>query len=236
MKERIYSILLTDALNANCDCPLCAVEKKLESDALDYFLGASMMEPDERTFTNAKGFCRRHLHSLYDRGNRLSFALILDTHINEARGKLARKSRPPKSGVFSRGAAKKSVEKMCGAIDEIVNSCALCEKLDGQMRNCARNFVCLWNEEPEFREKFEAAKGLCLPHMRLILHSASDEIGGKKLDEFLKIMYDTQNKTLQKLNEDMNWFTQKYDYRNQDAPWGDSKHVLPRAVSRLGKY
>ena len=31
----------------------------------------------------------------------------------------------------------------------------------------------------------------------------------------------------------MEWFTLKFDYRNQDKPWGNSKNALERTVNRL---
>ena len=60
MKERIYSIPLTEALEENSGCPLCTLEKKLQEQAVEYFLGPSMMEPDSREMTNEKGFCKNH--------------------------------------------------------------------------------------------------------------------------------------------------------------------------------
>ena len=36
MKEHIYTIALTDALAEKCECPLCIIEKKLDSDTVDY--------------------------------------------------------------------------------------------------------------------------------------------------------------------------------------------------------
>ena len=38
---------------------------------------------------------------------------------------------------------------------------------------------------------------------------------------------------LQRLEKELNWYTQKFDYRNQDAPWGDSKDALERTVNKL---
>ena len=46
MKEKIYTIPVTEAFQQDCECPLCLMEEKLEEEALEYTLGASMMEPD----------------------------------------------------------------------------------------------------------------------------------------------------------------------------------------------
>ena len=42
-----------------------------------------MMEPDSREITNEKGFCKRHMGMLFDKKNRLSLALMLETHVKE---------------------------------------------------------------------------------------------------------------------------------------------------------
>ena len=88
MKERIYSIPLTEALEGNSGCPLCTLEKKLQEQAVEYFLGPSMMEPDSREMTNEKGFCKNHIKMLFDRKNRLSLALMLETHIKSVEGEI----------------------------------------------------------------------------------------------------------------------------------------------------
>ena len=33
--------------------------------------------------------------------------------------------------------------------------------------------------------------------------------------------------------KDLEWFTLKFDYRNQQKPWGNSRDALERTVSRL---
>jgi hypothetical protein len=37
--------------------------------------------------------------------------------------------------------------------------------------------------------------------------------------------------------KELQWFTQKFDYRNQEKPWGSSKDAVPRILQKLtGKY
>lgn len=234
MKERIYSIPLTEALEKDCDCIMCVVAKNMEDSNIDYFLGPSMMEPECRMVTNNRGFCPRHLSALYERGNRLSLALMLDTRLEEVRGRLKKRSKLFKLTGFGSGGARKSVEKLCEDLDKMMNTCAVCDKLEPEIFAAAENLVYLWNKEKDFREKFNRSKGLCLNHMKMVVKAAGEELTGKPLDEFIKELTTLQNARLDELNEDVHWFTQKYDYRNQDAPWGNAKDALPRAVKRLG--
>ncbi|NLM50433.1 MAG: ABC transporter substrate-binding protein [Clostridiaceae bacterium] len=236
MKEQIYTIPLNDALAEDSECLMCSLEKKLEDDAISYFLGPAMMEDDVRKITNEKGFCRRHYHLMLDKGGRLSLALMIDTHLEEVREKLGKKSKKPHSSFLSKKAALNSINEMVNAIEQIQSSCAVCDKLARQLKQAYSNFIYLWDTEAEFRKKFLNSKGLCLPHMAELLRIAPNELGGKKLDSFVGDIYDLQNAQLERLNGEVNWFTKKYDYRNQDEPWGTAQDSLPRAVTKLSKY
>lgn len=50
MKEKLYTIPLNDAMNAEDECPFCFIERNVEQDIMDYVLGscASYMESDTR--------------------------------------------------------------------------------------------------------------------------------------------------------------------------------------------
>ncbi len=231
MKERIYSIPLTDALNADCGCVMCALEEKLENDAVEYFMGASKMEPEIRIMTNKKGFCRRHLHMMEAAGSPLGLALMLDTHLEELRARLEKKGG--RGGLF---AAKKNAEAICAELEKIIDGCAVCDKLNGHVFDAAANLVYLWDKEPDFREKLGNSRGLCLPHTLLVLRAAGTELSGKRLDEFVDFIVTAQSEGLEELNGDVNWFTRKFDFNNRDADWKNSKDAVPRAVNKLVKF
>ena len=39
--------------------------------------------------------------------------------------------------------------------------------------------------------------------------------------------------SLRRVNQEVNWFTQKFDYLNQDKPWGTSRDAVERAITKL---
>ncbi|NLE68688.1 MAG: hypothetical protein GX611_00720, partial [Clostridiales bacterium] len=41
------------------------------------------------------------------------------------------------------------------------------------------------------------------------------------------------NENLKRLEEELEWFTLKFDYRNADKPWGNSRDALERTVNKL---
>ena len=82
MKEKLYTIPLNEAVDANDECPFCYIERDVEQNLLDYCLGsaASYMQSDTRDMTDKYGFCREHIRKMYDYGNTLGNAWILKTH------------------------------------------------------------------------------------------------------------------------------------------------------------
>lgn len=231
MKERIYSIPLTEALEETHRCILCTLEKKLEEQAVEYFLGPSMMEPDSREITNKKGFCKRHMTKLFDKKNRLSLALMLETHVKELEKSLA---MPKRAGLFSKESPSKLLSD---GIYQKIESCALCDKLNLQMRCAAENLSYLWDKEEDFRKMFENSEGLCLEHMALAAKACEGEISGKKKEEFLSMLIEKQKSKLSTLYDDLHSFTLSFDYRNADKELTlAQKESVHTAVKHLTKY
>ena len=82
MKEQIHTIPVNEAFETVDECPFCAMERNTERSALRYVAGpaASYMEPDVRAVTDSQGFCRQHYKKMFDYGNSLGNALIMQTY------------------------------------------------------------------------------------------------------------------------------------------------------------
>ncbi|MDR0987152.1 MAG: DUF6062 family protein, partial [Ruminococcus sp.] len=85
MRESILTIPITEVLEPNdeCSCPLCRMENELCERTVEYIMGAAMMEPDVRIETNKLGFCDKHFARMLKQKNRLSLALMLQTHLDK---------------------------------------------------------------------------------------------------------------------------------------------------------
>ena len=230
MKEHIYSIPLTEALEENCGCPLCSLEKRLQEQALEYFLGPSMMEPDSREVTNDKGFCKKHLGMLFDKNNRLSLALMLETHIKDLENGMV---VPKKAGMFSK---ETSGDIFSDYLYRKINGCALCDKLNSQMADAAGNFAYMWGAEEDFRKLFEKSEGLCLEHTALVAKNCNGELHGKQKDEFLSLLAGNQKKKLEVIYENIHNFTLSFDYRNAGKELtADEKESVQTTINYLAK-
>ena len=105
MAEKIYTIPVNDAFNSECECPLCRLYTDLESDSIDFTMGPSYMEDDNREVTDKMWFCPPHVRMLYAQKNRLGLALMMNTHTNKVIRDLkdaVAKGHGTKSGLFSK--------------------------------------------------------------------------------------------------------------------------------------
>lgn len=237
MKEQIYTIPVNEAFDESDGCPFCSLYLKLEKDRCDYTLGASMMEPDARILTNSLGFCKKHFDMLLQMPNKLSFALVLDTHMQEVRkkhdlNKTAVESCRKKS-FFSKKETPAG-DVLASSLSEIENSCYICSQIESIMARYVEVFFYMYENDKAFKEKFDKAPYFCIRHYRELVISAKKYLSSDKYTEFIKNIFEKQKKAFETLNDDIHKFTLKFDYRNRDMPWGSAKDAPKRCTYVLG--
>jgi len=100
MKEKIYTIPITEIFEEKCFCPFCKLHERLSEEEIKYALGAAMMEPDYRARTNKLGFCREHMRELNALPKALAMSLVLDTHLDRVSEALEKKLDCSKKSFF----------------------------------------------------------------------------------------------------------------------------------------
>ncbi len=240
MKEQIYTIPVNDAYAAGGSCPLCVLADTLNESLLDYYLGPSLMEPDVRKTTNEKGFCRHHLKQLYDREeNRLGLGLMLHTHTCDLVGDLnpgLQNSAPSGSARLFSGRQKdyrQNLLAMAGRIEARSRSCVICDRLEDTMDRYLDVIFYEYFTQPEFKQQFDQGKGYCLPHVALLLRGAAKYLNQNQAAEFVGKLSEIQNNSLETLRDDIEWFTLKFDHRNFDKAWKNSKDAIPRTIRKI---
>ena len=58
----------------------------------------------------------------------------------------------------------------------------------------------------------------------------------KRCAEFVEFLYQKQKTELERIKDDIHHFTLKFDYRNKDMEWGNSKDAPIRTVEKLIGY
>lgn len=236
MKEQLHTIPVNEAFEAEDECPFCFMERKAERSAIRYVAGpgASYMEPDIREATSRTGFCTHHMKSLFDYGNALGVALMLQSHytsvMDELRTRAENPDTPAKKPLF--GKRPENPDAYWRTLETRVDQCYICNKIKYNMDRYYHTFFVLLRDA-EFRAKVESCKGFCLRHFGKMLEAAEDQLPASQREWFYPAMYGLMLENLERVKGDLDWFINKFDYRNASAPWNNARDALPRAMQKL---
>lgn len=230
MKEALYTIPVNDAFNAECECPVCMMYRDIEKDAIEFTMGPSYMEDDIRAVTDKKGFCAEHAAKLYRHQNRLGLGLILNTHLEYTIKNLNKliKNDVKAPSLFKKKAPDGAIE----FLEKINSSCYICDRIAGTFDRYIATIFHLYHNDSNFSTLFAKSKGFCTEHYILLYKSAEKYIGGHEYEDFINTLNKVYLDSLKEMQKDLEWFTDKFDYRNADAPWKNSKDALPRTIQK----
>lgn len=223
MRESLLTIPISEILEPREGCPICRMRNMLEQRTVEYIMGAAMMEPDVRIETNRAGFCRVHFGQMLKQKNRLSLALMLQTHLDDVHSRIFSKKK-----LFE---GKDSRRKKLSAINE---SCFVCEKIDWGMERLMRTFFEMYGDK-EARKLLSEQEFICLPHYELLQSIAPNYLQKQELEGFMQMIAELAEKYSLILYEDVSKYCSMYDYHNagKDADWGNSKDSIERAIEFL---
>ena len=234
MKAQIHTSPVAQAFLSHDECPFCKLEKDATQRAIRFFAGpsASYMEPGVRGITNRLGFCGNHMKSLYEYGNTLGNALMLQSHMEDILlelDALSNRNDSPKRGLFKKkDAENRSWEKL----QQRVHTCAICDQVQESVTRHYKVFFSLL-EEAEFREYVERCNGFCLPHFAQLLREAQVHLPNKYADWFYPTIQRVMKENMVRVEQDLSLLIKKYDYRNADLDWGNAKDSVPRSMQKL---
>lgn len=231
MKYHIDTIPVWDAVQQDCECPLCLLEHRLEDTFVDFYVGDSVMQPDMRQKSNESGFCAKHYQMMHDKKMKLPLGLTCQTRIDTLRDaydqyfdSMIQVERKPKKD-FSLNFFK--------LIRQHVDSCLICDRIDHEMERYYHTVIHMWKKETEFRNALDAGRGWCMHHFGHLVRRAEKDLMGKNRQTFLRDIAIVQKKNLQRISEEVQWFCDKFDHKNAQKPWGTSQDALPRAINKL---
>ena len=227
MKEQLYSIPVNDAFAADCECPVCQMYHKLETDSVEYTMGTSYMEDDTRALTDAKGFCGKHIKMVYDQDNRLGMAWVMKTHFDKTINDIKKVMPSGPAKLIKKGISDSPLIKY---IDNLDNSCFVCDRINNFFDQYVDTIFFLWKKDDEFKEKFKSAKGFCTPHYSLLLKKAAAHLKGDDLESFVGIINDMYITNMERVRDDLAWFINKFDYKYQNEPWYNAKDSVIRSL------
>ena len=240
MKEQLHTIPISDAMANAGECPFCYIERKTEEHMMDFVLGhgASYMEADIRDMTDREGFCRAHFKKMFDYGNSLGNAWILKTlylrHLSEMDKEL-KKFKPDSSGKKGGLFGKKDAggNSISNWIRDREESCFICTSVKNTFQAYMKTFFHMYKSDSDFRKQVAETKGFCLTHFAVLCDGADEMLSQKEREDFYADMLPLMQKNFSRVYDDIAWFIEKYDYKNKDADWKDSKDAIQRGMQKL---
>lgn len=241
MKEKLYTIELHDALTAGDECPFCWLERKLEQTAIEFALGASYMESDIREQTDRRGFCRRHTKAMFDYGNNLGNAWIFKTRLAWLRRELKKQMEefsPQPAPMLGRFKKKEGQECTISSwIRQEESHCYVCDRVEETYRRVLDTFIHQVKQEEEFLKLVEGSKGFCIHHFADLVEICERKLGKKDQDKIFPMLFGQMNRELERVQEDIDWLIEKYDYTNADKGWRNSEDAVQRTMQKIvGTY
>ena len=237
MREQIDTIPVNEAFESQDECPFCWLERQAEQSAIRYTAGpcASYMEPDVRGVTDKVGFCREHMKKLYDYGNNLGNALMLQTYyaglLEGLQNRLDSYEMPEKRKLFSKKAQPEDSE-LTSWVKNRLSSCFICDRVEYNMKRYFHTFFVMLKNE-EFCRRLESSKGFCLPHFLQLLELAPEELANNRHEWFYDTVCNLTLRNLARVKGDVDWFVEKFDYRNSGADWKNSRDAVTRGMQKL---
>ena len=232
MAEQLYTIPINESFEEYDGCPMCRLREKLENQSLSYIMGAAMMEPDIRIVTNRLGFCRSHYHRMLGMGNRLSLALMLESHLQylwentrEPDGK-----KPGKLGKIK----KYDGESPAGEMLERAKNCYVCARVADFEKKYVSNVTYIYKKDPDFPEKLRKQPYFCLEHAALLLEAGQKELPEEKYLALQRDLLTIVRRQLETLKTDVTAFCRSFDHENAGKPLTDSqRYAVERSVAFL---
>ncbi|MEE0913131.1 MAG: DUF6062 family protein [Ruminococcus sp.] len=224
MKETICTIPINDIFMPKDGCPICRMESMLEEQYVKFITGDAMMVPDVRIETNKKGFCHRHFSQMFEKGQKLPNALILESHLQEII-----------DNDFPKKIKGKPDKKQLEAIKTELSSCYVCDRIKWDMKHFMATIFVEWAKGEEFRKLYNEQPYICLKHYSFIMETAMAKGGipSKHLADFHTETATLTKNYLESLKSDITHFCSMFDYRSQGQEWGTSKDSIERSIQFL---
>lgn len=234
MREKIYTIPISEAFDKKGLCPFCTIAKELDSKYTESTLGAGMMEPDIRIMTNEKGFCREHFHKLSHLNKALPLSLVIQSHISENALSLFSSEQTVKKSFFrSSPSAKEKASDTLQRLNRHNQSCYICSRIQDTLNDYAETAIHMFKTEKDFREKFKSTQSFCLEHIELLINAGIKKLGEKDFEEFYQALETIYKSSITKLYENISEFANSFDYRAENKLSEGAKKSISDAIELL---
>ena len=174
---------------------------------------------------------------MFDYGNTLGNAWLLKTHYRKMNREMTEQFKnftPNKSSFMDK------MKKPAGHrnqismwVEEKEKSCYICNRFADTYERYMDTFFFMYKKDDDFRNRIKNSKGFCLHHFGDLCEASETRLNDKEKKEFYAAMFELMEKNMARLQEDVDWLVEKFDYRNKDADWKNSKDAVQRGMQKL---
>ena len=118
-------------------------------------------------------------------------------------------------------------------VEEKEKSCYICNRFADTYERYMDTFFFMYKKDDDFRNRIKNSKGFCLHHFGDLCEASETRLNDKEKKEFYAAMFELMEKNMARLQEDVDWLVEKFDYRNKDADWKNSKDAVQRGMQKL---
>lgn len=243
MKYKLETIPVIDAIKEDSECPLCLLEEKAEKYYVQFYIGPSVMVPEIRVEVNKTGFCPEHHHKLLHAGEAQNIGLVTHTWMadyHKGQMPLVKAVQSVTDSVTGKIVSPGKVKQALKAVDAWMvylksrtDSCMICHKLEETLKRYLFTIIYNWDKDPEFRQLLLASRGVCHLHLNPLLNMAREVLSGSRLLCCLNDLTRLQTAQYERLDKELEWFTQKFKHENFAKPWGNSADAHKRTVRKI---
>ena len=76
-------------------------------------------------------------------------------------------------------------------------------------------------------------RSFCLSHFGDLCQAADTRLSGRDQEDFYAALLPLMEQNMNRLAEDVSWMVEKFDYRNKDADWKNSRDAIQRGMQKL---
>jgi hypothetical protein len=232
MKLELETIPVWDGVASKSECYVCDLMAEAQKDALSFYLGNSVMNPETRVKVNESGFCTKHWQLLTAANKPQGIALMTDTYLGMTRTKFE-KSINSLLGTKNSRQARKAIQSLKADMEKREKGCLVCSAMQQRLDRYLFTTCYLWGEDSAFRSALQEGKGFCLHHFQLLLETAPAVLSGSLLAQFVHDLTQTEVLNLDRIANDVHWMTQKYKSENMDKPWNGCEDAHKRGVDKM---
>lgn len=207
-------------------CAVCNLLRRDVTNMLDATLYEFVTDPTiQRKFRASRGLCNEHGTQLLKLGSALGIAVLYEQVIDELLTISGQAAPTTQRGLTRRLFSQNSQSALAAALEPTQPCMACMHQNESEVQ-----FIGILSEhiaDKRMQAAYRASEGLCLEHFRQTLNKTTQP-------EHSKLLTDMQRDIWKRLQDELNEFMRKQDFKNADEAMGAEGTSWQRAVARAG--